>query len=95
MKMKRVEITLDDGLYRKLQKESKATSQPIERLIRNLLVQSLRQTPPKRAYFNKLLAEGYQVMAEKNATLINDSLAAQLIVPSFRRNIYAACGTHE
>lgn len=52
--MKTVEITLDEGLHRKLQKESKATSQSIERLIRNLLAQSLRQTVPPRAFSTKL-----------------------------------------
>jgi hypothetical protein len=77
--MKTVEITLDEGLHRKLQKESKATSQPIERLIRNLLAQSLRRSAPKHTFSTKLLAEGYQVMAEENATLINDGLAAQVL----------------
>ena len=77
--MKTIEITLDDRLHRKLQKASKATSRPIEQLIRNLLAESLRQTAPRNAFSTKLLAEGYQVMAEENAALINDGLAAQVM----------------
>jgi len=77
--MKTIEIALDDRLHRKLQKASKTTSRPIEQFIRNLLAESLRQSAPKNAFSVKLLAEGYQAMNEENATIINDSLAAQVM----------------
>jgi hypothetical protein len=77
--MKIIEITLDDRLHRKLQKASKATSRPIEELIRNLLAESLRQKAPRNTFSTKLLAEGYQVMAEENAATIRDSLPAQVM----------------
>jgi predicted transcriptional regulator len=80
--MKTIEIALDDRLHRKLQKASKATSRPMEQLIRNLLTESLRRTVPRNAFSTKLLAEGYQVMAEENAATISDSLAAQVMAMS-------------
>jgi len=77
--MKTLEISLDDNLHRKLRRASKATSQSIDRLIQNLLAQSLKQTQSRKSYSEALLAEGYQVMAKENAVTVNDILAAQIM----------------
>jgi hypothetical protein len=77
--MKTIEITLEDELHRILQETSKATSQPLKRLIHDLLVQNLRRMIPNNNFSAELLAEGYQVMVQDNAIIINDSLAAQIL----------------
>jgi hypothetical protein len=77
--MKTIEITLEDKLHRRLRETSKATSQPIKRLIHDLLAQSLKQMSPNHNFSAELLAEGYQVMAQENVAAVNDSLAAQLL----------------
>lgn len=77
--MKTIEITLDDELHRQLKETSKATSQPFKRLIHDLLAQSLKRMVPNHNFSAELLAEGYQVMAQENAMVVNDSLAAQLL----------------
>ncbi|MDZ7289489.1 MAG: hypothetical protein ONB44_19135 [candidate division KSB1 bacterium] len=77
--MKTIKITLEDKLHLQLQKTSKATSQPIKRLIHDLLAQSLKQMVPNHNFSAELLAEGYQVMAQENLAAVNDSLAAQLL----------------
>lgn len=77
--MKKIEITVDDELHRRLQEASKRASKSVDQLVRGLLVHALEELEGSDTVSQDLLAEGYQAMAKEHTQTVKESLAAQVM----------------